>query len=177
VDVLKHLRKRDGAATAEPNRLELGAAETEELASAFAAPRWLRDLGRTSWLLVGFFALTAGAIWLLGTTSTIVGPVVAGTIVATVAMPIVGVLGRHMPRAAASGIVLLGLAAIAALVVVLVIGGITSQRSSISEHATAAADKAEGWLNDFGVDRSGSSSAKSSLEQDVPKIVSTLVKV
>jgi putative heme transporter len=175
VDVLKHLRRKD-AVRAEPAPFELAAAEAGELASAFAAPRWLKDLGRTSWLLVGFFALMAGVIWLLGTTYTIVGPVVAGTIVATVAMPVVGVLARHMPRAAAAALVLVGLAAVAALVLVVVIGGITSQRSSISEHATAAADKAEGWLNDLGVDKSGSSSAKSSLEQDVPKIISTLVK-
>jgi putative heme transporter len=175
VDVLKHLRRKD-AVKAEPAPFEFGTGEAGDLASAFAAPRWLRDLGRTSWLLVGFFALMAGVIWLLGTTYTIVGPVVAGTIVATVAMPVVGVLDRHMPRAAAAGLVLVGFAVIAALVFVIVIGGITSQRSSISEHATAAADKAEGWLNDLGVDKSGSSSAKSSLEKDVPKIISTLVK-
>jgi predicted PurR-regulated permease PerM len=176
VDVLKHLRKKEVAAGAEPAPFELAAAEAGELASAFAAPRWLRDLGRTSWLLVGFFALMAGVIWLLGTTYTIVGPVVAGIIVATVAMPVVGVLSRHMPRAAAAALVLVGLAALGALVLVIVIGGITSQRSSISEHATAAADKAEEWLNDLGVDKSGSSSAKSSLEHDVPKIISTLAK-
>jgi predicted PurR-regulated permease PerM len=173
---MKHLRRKEATATDDRAPFELGAAEAGELASVFAAPRWLRDVGRTSWLLVGFFVLMAGVIWLLGTTSTILGPVVAGTIVATVAMPIVGGLSRHMPRAAAAAIVLLGLAAIAAFVVVLVIGGITSQRSSISEHATAASDKAEGWLNDVGVDKSGSSSAKSSVEQDVPKIISTLVK-
>jgi predicted PurR-regulated permease PerM len=176
VDFLKHLRRTDAAPAVEPAPFELAAGEAGELASAFAAPRWLRDLGRTSWLLVGFFALMAGVFWLLGTTNTIVGPVVAGTIVATVAMPVVGVLGRHVPRAAAAGIVLLGLAAIGAFVLVIVIGGITSQRSSISEHATAAADKAEGWLNDLGVDESGSSSAKSHVEQDVPKIISTLTK-
>src|SRR5205823_1654555 len=50
------------------------------------------------------------------------------------------------------------------------------QKGAISEHATAAADKAEGWLNDLGVDESGSSSAKSSVEADVPKIISTLTK-
>jgi putative heme transporter len=176
VDILKHLRRKDAATPVEPPAFELAAGEAGELASVFAAPRWLRDLGRTSWLLVGFFALMAVLIWLLGTTSTIVGPVVAGTIVATVAMPVVGVLGRHMPRAAAAGIVLLGLAAIGAFVLVIVIGGITSQESSISEHAKAAADKAETWLNDLGVDESGSSSAKSSVEQDVPKIISTLTK-
>jgi predicted PurR-regulated permease PerM len=176
MDVLKHLRRKDAAAKAEPAPFELGATDAGELATMFAAPRWLRDLGRTSWLLVGFFLLVVGVTWLLGATYTIVGPVVAGTIVATVAMPIVGVLSRHMPRAAAAGLVLLGLAAIGAFVLVIVIGGITSQKGSISEHATAAADKAEGWLNDLGIDESGSSSAKSSVEADTPKIISTLTK-
>jgi predicted PurR-regulated permease PerM len=160
----------------EPAPFELAATDAGELATVFSAPRWLRDLGRTSWLLVGFLALTAAFIWLLGATYTIVGPVVAGTIVATVSMPVVGVLDRHMPRAAAAGLVLLGLAAIAAFVLVIVIGGITSQEGAISENAKAAADKTEGWLNDLGVDKSGSSSAKSSVEADVPKIISTLTK-
>ena len=160
----------------EPAQFELAATDAGELATVFSAPRWLRDLGRTSWLLVGFLALTAAFVWLLGATYTIVGPVVAGTIVATVSMPVVGVLDRRMPRAAAAGLVLLGLAAIAAFVVVIVIGGITSQEGAISENAKAAADKTEGWLNDLGVDKSGSSSAKSSVEADVPKIISTLTK-
>jgi putative heme transporter len=173
VDVLKRLRKK---APPEPPIFELAPAEAGQLASAFAPPRWLRDLGRASWLLVGVFALVLGLVWLLGTTYTIVGPVVAGLIVATVAMPVVGTLARHVPRAAAAGLVLLGLAAIAALVIVVVIGGITAQRESISQNASAGADHVETWLNDLGVDKSGSSSAKASLEKDVPNIISTLVK-
>jgi predicted PurR-regulated permease PerM len=176
VQILKHLRKKDGAAPVEAAPFELGASDAGDLASAFAPPRWLRDLGRTCWFLVGVFALLAAAAWLLGTTQTIVGPVVAGAIVATVAMPVVAMLARHMPRAAAAGLVLLALAAVAAGVLLIVIGGITSQRASISESATKAADKAEAWAKDAGVDESGSSSAKSSLEQDVPQILSTLTK-
>jgi predicted PurR-regulated permease PerM len=176
VDFLRHLKRRNHTARAEPAPFELEATEAGELATVFAAPRWLQDVGRTSWLLVGFLAVMAGVVWLLGATYTIVGPVVAGTIVATVSMPIVGVLHRHMPRAAAAGLVLLGLAAIGVFVLVIVIGGITSQEGAISENATKAADKAEGWLNDLGVDESGSSSAKSEVENDVPKIISTLTK-
>ena len=176
MDFLRHLRKRDHPARPESEPFELEASEASELATVFAAPRWLQDVGRTSWLLVGFFALMAGVVWLLGATYTIVGPVVAGTIVATVAMPVVGVVHRHMPRAAAAGLVLLGLAALGAFVLVIVIGGITSQEGAISTNATQAADKAEGWLNDLGVEESGSSSAKSDVEKNVPKIVSTLTK-
>jgi predicted PurR-regulated permease PerM len=172
VDVLKRLRKKPPP---EPAIFELAPGEAGQLASAFAPPRWLRDLGRASWLLVGVFALVLGLVWLLGTTYTIVGPVVAGLIVATVAMPVVGTFSRHMPRAAAAGLVLVGLAALAVTVVIVVIGGITAQRDSISQNARAGADHVETWLNDLGVDKSGSSSAKADVEQDVPAIVSTLV--
>ncbi len=135
----------------------------------------MRDLGWTAWFLVGIFALLAGVAWLVGTTFVIVGPLVAATIVATVAMPLVAILQRHrVPRAAGAGIVLLALVAIAVVILVLVLGGITSQTSEISKNASEAATKAEGWLKSAGVDQSGASSAKSTTESDVPKIISTL---
>src|SRR4029453_4721269 len=78
--------------------------EAGQLATVFAAPRWLRDLGRTSWLLVGLFLLLAGVVWLLGTTQTIVGPVIAGTIVAAVTAPVVRrVAARPCSRAPPRG--------------------------------------------------------------------------
>jgi putative heme transporter len=178
MDFLRQLRKKDGATSAgEPAGLELDAAQARALATAFAPPRWLRDLGRTAWLLVGLFALLAGLVWLLGATYTITGPVVAATIVATVAMPIVARLERHRwPRAAGAVVVLLGLVALSVLVLVIVIGGITSQSSEIGRHADEAANKAEGWLKSLGVNESGASSAKSNVEKDAPKIISTLTK-
>ena len=167
----------EGDSVHEHETLVIGAVELDELTTVFAPPRWLRDLGRSAWLLVGVFALLAAFTWLLGTMSTIVVPVVAGTIVATVAMPLVGMLQRRrVPRAAGAAIVLLGLLAIAVLVFVIVLGGITSQTGDISTHAKAAADKAKSWLKDVGVDESGTSSAKSSVESDVPKIIATLTK-
>jgi predicted PurR-regulated permease PerM len=167
-------RGEDVPAAAEPEPVRIDTVELGELATLFAPPRWLRDIGRASWFLVGFFLLLAGVIWLLATTYTIVGPVVAAAIVATVAMPLVGLLAQHMPRAAASALVLLGLVALGVVVLLVVLGGITAQEGDIREHASAAADKAEGWLKDAGVDESGSSSAKSSVEQAAPKIISTL---
>ena len=152
----------------------LDTAQIGDLSTVFAPPRWLRDIGRTSWLLVGFLLLILGVVWLLGATYTIVGPVVAATIVATVAMPLVGALARHMPRAAAAVLVLLGLVALGVFVLVIVLAGIKAQEPEIAQHASAAADKAEAWLKDAGVDTSGSSSAKSSAEKDVPQIISTL---
>ena len=169
-------KHRDGTPP-EPAAVELSAVEAGQLATMFAAPRWLRDLGRTAWLLVGCFALLAGIVWLLGATYTIVGPVVAAMILATVTIPIVGRLGRHrVPRAAGAAIVLLGLLALGVLVVVIVIGGITAQDGNIAKEAKAAADQAESWLTSVGVNESGAASAKSSVEQDVPQIISALTK-
>jgi len=162
---------------AEPAGLEIDAAQARALATVFAPPRWLRDLGRTAWLLVGLFALLAGLVWLLGATYTITGPVVVATIVATVSMPIVARLVRHRwPRAAAAVVVLLGLAALAALVLVVVVGGITSQSSEVKKNAQSAANEAETWLTSVGVNESGAAGAKSSVEKDVPEIISTLTK-
>jgi putative heme transporter len=148
--------------------------QLQEPSTAFTPPRWLQDLGRSAWLVVGAVALLVGLVWLLGTTSTIVGPVVLATIIATVAMPLVAALDRHMPRAAAAAIVLVGLVGLALLVVFLVIGGITSQTQELSKQATSAADKAQSWLEGVGMSTSSAAGAKSAVEADVPKILSTL---
>jgi putative heme transporter len=150
--------------------------ELQQLSTAFAAPKWLRDIGRTSWLLVGLFGVLVGLTWLLGITSTIVGPMLAATIVATVAMPVATSFAQHMPRALAAALVLVGLAAIAGLILVAVIGGITSQKGKISQEAGAAANRAQSWLEDVGVSHSGASSASANVKADVPKIISTLTK-
>jgi putative heme transporter len=172
----RHLLKRDGAVDAsEPPPVELSPVEAGQLATVFAPPRWLRDLGRASWLLVGLFVLLAGVVWLLGTTQTIVGPVVAATIVAAVTAPVVRRLTTHrFPRAAAVVIVLLAVAAVAVVVIVIVIGGVTSQTSEIGKHASEAADRGEGWLKSLGVNDSGASSTKEATERDVPAIISAL---
>jgi putative heme transporter len=172
----KHRGHKDGEVAVSSDGTKIGVVQLDALSTVFSPPRWLRDLGRASWLLVGVFALLAGLIWLLGTTSTIVGPVVAAAIVATVAMPLVAKLSGHMPRAAAAAVVLLGLVAIGVFVVVIVISGITGQEGEISKHASAAADKAQGWLTSAGVDQSGASSAESSVKSDVPSIISALAK-
>jgi len=154
---------------------DLNAEEARRLARAFAAPQWLQDLGRTSWLLVGFFVLVAAFAWLLGTTATIVGPVLGGMIVATVATPLVSALQRHrVPRAAGAAIVLLALLALATVIVVVVIGGITAQSAQISQHADEAVAHLESWAKSVGIDQSGASGASKSLQDDVPALISAL---
>jgi putative heme transporter len=150
--------------------------DLEQLSAVFSAPRWLRDLGVASWLLVGVAALLGGFVLLLGATSAITQPVLAAFVVACVASPIVGRLQRHrVPRAAGAAIVLLGLVAIAVFMAVIVIGGITSQGDEISSTTDSALDEVESWLTDAGVDSSGASSASDTAKSDVSMTASTLI--
>jgi predicted PurR-regulated permease PerM len=176
MDILRRQAGRASDAGDGPVAPDLGSGELQRLGSVFAAPRWLSDLGRTAWLLVGLFLLVVGVVWFLGATRTIAGPVVVGTIIATVTMPVVASMARRMPRALAAALVLLAIVAVAVLIAVLVIAGITSQLDSISHYAAAAADKAQGWLEDAGVDHSGAAGAATSAKESIPAIVTTLVK-
>jgi len=152
-----------------------GGTGVAHLKGAFRTPHWLRDLGRSSWLLVGLLLLLLGLIWLLAETYTIVGPMVCALIVSVVAMPVVRLLDRHMPRALAAGLVLLAIAAIVVLIVVVVIAGITGQRAELSAQAAAGADKLQSWLADAGVDSSSAAGATATVKQAAPDMVSTLV--
>jgi predicted PurR-regulated permease PerM len=144
------------------------------LSGAFRTPRWLRDLGRSSWLLVGVLALVGGLIWLLAATYTITGPMVAALIVSVVAMPVVRVLDRHMPRWLAAALVLLAVAAIVVLIVIVVVAGITGQSAELSARAAAGVDKIRSWMTSVGVDKSSASGAAASVKHAAPQMISTL---
>ena len=47
-----------------------------------------------AWLLVGVTLFLVGAVWILSLTHTIVLPVITATVIAAVASPLVGWLGR-----------------------------------------------------------------------------------
>jgi len=160
----------------EEQRLLLEQQELDQLQTVFAAPRWLEDVGRSSWLLVGCFLVVVGVAWLLGVTQTIAGPVIVGAVVAAVTIPIVGTLQRkRVPRAAGAAIVLLGLIAIAVGIFILVLAGVKDQSGAISGYANAAASKAQSWLQDAGVNQSSASATNKSVSSAVPSALSTLL--
>ena len=157
--------------------VQLDAAELAALTTTFATPHWLRDLGRTSWALVGVAALLIAVTWVLGQTSTIVVPVIVGLVVATVAAPIVSVLQRkRVPRALGALIVLLGLVVVAIIILLLVVGGIVSQSDTIGAHLAAALDKIEGWLKNAGISSSGAESTTASASEGASGAIRTLTK-
>jgi predicted PurR-regulated permease PerM len=163
----------DGAHTV----VELDEEQLKELSAVFSAPRWLRDLGVASWLLVGVAALLVGVTWILGITSTIVEPVLVGLVVATVASPGVSWLHqRRVPRALGALLVLLAVIALATVIALLVIGGIRGQSDAIASQANAGADKVQKWIEDLGVNQSGASATSNDVKSSTSDIISTLVK-
>ncbi|MGE5273384.1 MAG: AI-2E family transporter [Verrucomicrobiota bacterium] len=165
------------ASLAESETQTIARGQLEDLSTVFAAPRWLRDLGRSAWLLAGVLLILAGLTWLLGATSTIVDPILAAIIVATVAMPVVSGLQRHsVPRPAGAVLVLLLIIAAAAVIVVLVISGITAQHDEISGQLSAAVDKSGGWLKSLGVDETGVSRFEQHVSSTTPTAIATLVE-
>ena len=146
-----------------------------QLKGAFQTPRWLEDLGRSSWLLVGVFALVGGVIWLLAATYAITGPMLCAIIVSVVAMPVVRVLDRHMPRWLAAALMLIAVGAVVVLIVILVVAGITGQSAELSAEAAAGVDKLQSWMTSAGVDGSSAAGAGAAVKSAAPQMISTLV--
>jgi putative heme transporter len=150
--------------------------DERQLSSVFEPPRWLRDLGRASWLVVGVVAVVVGLVWILDQTSTITVPAFAGLVIATVAAPLVTALQRRrVPRALGALLVLLGLLALGVVILLLVLGGLAAQREAIAQSANEALAIVEGWLRDVGVDDAGAESATANLRETVPEALSTLL--
>jgi putative heme transporter len=157
--------------------VQLDADQLRQLSAVFSAPRWLRDLGVASWLLVGVAALLVGLTWVMGMTSTIAVPVLVGLVISTVASPAVSWLHSHRwPRALGALLVLLCVIAIAVLIVILVVGGVRAQSDEIAKEASAAADKFQQWLKDLGVNQTGATTASDNLKSSVPDVIHVFTK-
>jgi putative heme transporter len=155
--------------------VELDTEQLRSLTNVFSAPKWLRDAGIASWLLAGVAILLVGVVWLLALTETIVGPVMVGTIVAVVASPAVAWLERHrVGRTGGAALTVLAIVAIAVAVLLLVVGGITSQGDAIRSQANDAAPKVQKWMTDAGISRGGAAGATSSVQNATPGAISTL---
>jgi predicted PurR-regulated permease PerM len=148
-----------------------------QLTGVFAAPRWLRDVGFTSWLLVGVALFLVGAVWLLSLTHTIVLPVIAAGVVASVAGPVVSWMERHrVPRAVGAILVLVAMILLSVLVVYIVLRGITSQSDGITSRLGDAKNTIEGWLRDLGVSADTAEQAKADASSSSTDAVDTLLK-
>jgi predicted PurR-regulated permease PerM len=143
------LRRRGAGSRAEDELIEI---DPGELSDLFAAPRWLRDLGVSAWLLFGVVLLLVGLVWIISLTAVIAIPVIVAGVIGAVTEPLVSWLkGHRVPRALGAALVLLAIVAAGGLATYLILRGIASESSGISDHLTSGADKIEGWLKDLGV--------------------------
>ena len=139
-----------------------------ELSGIFAAPKWMRDMGFSAWLLVGVGAALIGAVWLLSLTETIVLPVIVAGIIASVTSPLVDWLSRHrIPRGIGAVLVFLAIIAIGAAVGLLVLEGIAGEASSLSARLREGASEIESFVHDLGVNATTAANANSDASAEI----------
>jgi predicted PurR-regulated permease PerM len=169
-----HRHAKDGEGG--PPEEEFVDIDVAELTGTFAAPGWLRDVGLTSWLLVGFVLLMAGVVALLALTQTIVMPLIAGGIVAAVSAPVISWAARHgVPRGAGAGLTLLAIIAMSIGMVFVLVGGVTSQTDDLKGQLSDAKNKIAGWAKDAGVDSRKAEDAKNEASSTTTKSVDALL--
>jgi predicted PurR-regulated permease PerM len=128
----------------------------------FVAPRWLRDVGFSSWLLLGFGGALVAVIWLLAQTETIVLPVITAGIIASVATPLVDLMHRRgLPRGIGATLIMLAIIALALAVGLMVMVGIASQASGLSDRLQEGAHQLQSWAQDLGVEAQAAADANS----------------
>ncbi|HSS03984.1 MAG TPA: AI-2E family transporter [Solirubrobacterales bacterium] len=142
--------------------------EPGALSGIFAAPKWMRDLGFSAWLLVGVAAALVGLIWLLALTQTIVMPVITAGIIASVASPLVDRLHRRgIPRGVGAALVFVAIALIGVGIGLMVLGGIASQADNLSARLGEGAREIESLLRDLGVKASTAANANTDTSASV----------
>jgi predicted PurR-regulated permease PerM len=150
--------------------------DSAALESVFVAPKWLRDVGFTSWFIVGAALVLCALVGLLALTSTIVMPVLVATIIAAVTSPLVAKLsGVGVPRLVGAILVLLLIIAITVGVGYAIIAGIFSDSTQISKQLNAAVSQVTGWLSDHGVTTSEANKAGSSASKSTSEAAKTLL--
>lgn len=138
------------------------------LSGVFAAPKWMRDLGFSAWLLVGVGAALVGVILLLSLTQTIVMPVLTAGIIASVASPLVDWLRRHgIPRGIGAALVFLLIVAAGVGVGLIVLAGISSQADNLSERLREGASEIESALHSLGVSASTAVDANANADASI----------
>jgi predicted PurR-regulated permease PerM len=99
--------------------------------------------------------------------------VIVGCVIGAVAGPLVRRLEHHrVPRAAGAAIVLLLVVALGIGILLLVLGGLSTQSASISKALNGALDEVESWLTSLGIKQG---TVKADLQKSIPDAGNALV--
>ena len=148
------------------SRLTRGLDKTPSASPAFV--RWVPRLGVWAWSFVGFVVATIIVVLAVGAVSEIVLPLTFAAVLAVVFKPLAGILERHRFKPTlAAGVVVLGLLALMAGVVVATVRGVTDQVDEIGVSVDAALDNA---ASGAGLDQASLDAARASVEDLAPAI-------
>jgi putative heme transporter len=132
---------------------------------------WVPKVGVGAWSFVGFVAAAIIVVVALGAVSEIVLPLTFAAVLAVVFKPLVGTLVRHRFRPPlAAGLVVLGLLALMALVVVATVRGVTEQTDQIGASVDAALDKLTDQTDAVGVDQAALDQARAAAQDATPTV-------
>lgn len=112
----------------------------------------IRHLGTLAWMLVGMAVLAVIVYSALAAVSSLVIPLVVAVVLGMLFVPIVDVLGRRMPRPAASLVVMLALVGIVGGSVAVAVVGVVDQASQIQAQLSAGLGSVVEWLAGLGID-------------------------
>jgi len=143
----------------------------------FTAPRWLRDVGFSSWLLLGFGGALVAVIWVLSLTETIVLPVITAGIIASVGSPAVDLMHRRgVPRGIGAAIVMLVIIAAGFAVGLMVLTGIASQADGLSARLQEGTHQLQSWAQSLGVKAPTAADANAHASSSVSEAFGALTK-
>ena len=132
---------------------------------------WVPRLGVWAWSFVGFVVAMIIVVTALGAVSEIVLPLTFAAVLAVVFRPLVGTLVRHRFKPTlAAGLVVLGLLALMAVVVVATVRGVTAQTDEIGASVDAALDKAADQTGGLGIDKAALDEARAATEEAEPVV-------
>jgi putative heme transporter len=132
---------------------------------------WVPKVGVWAWSFVGFVVAMIVVVTALGAVSEIVLPMTFAAVLAIVFKPLVGTLVRHRFKPTlAAGLVVLGLLALMAVVVVATVRGVTEQTDEIGASVDAALDKAAEQTGGLGIDKASLDQARAAAEEAEPLV-------
>ena len=132
---------------------------------------WAPRIGALSWSFVGFVVAAIIVCIALGAVSEIVLPMTFAAVLAVIFKPLVGILQRHKFKPSlAAGLVVLGLLALMAGVVIATVRGVTEQVGEISDSADAALERAAEQTDALGIDQGELDAARAAIEDAAPMI-------